>query len=551
MKKVKKKINSGSLRVCEKSGLKIISEHHFSKTVNMIFLFFFILCLPFSVFAKEGHIVYLTWQKQPDTSITIHWISSVEDTTSEVSYVRDGQEEWKQQTGVCLPLPEGYNDCPTTHSYQLPDEDRKNVKMIKAPITCEESKPAQISHEVSHSNSEQHDRALEGKKQENAENKEVTFRDSPRVCVKFGLVHRVEITQLTPNTQYHFRIGNLPSLYTFQTMPAKLEEPIRFVAGGDVFHQSITLVKETSRIAAKQSPRFAVLGGDIAYSAQRDPSIPEDVEKWLIFLQSWEEIMVTPQGNMIPILPTTSNEDTKGRYGQTPELAPCFYALFSFPGKDGYNVLDFGDYMSFWLLDSGHTHPIQGKQAFWLWKSLETRATVPYKFAAYHVPAFPSVRSPRLKNSAQIRRNWVSAFDRYALTAAFEHHDHAYKRTKPIRYNKLDETGTVYLGDGGWGVADPRCPVQPKDRWYLAHTASSRHFHLITLVPIKNLEDEHDLLTKEKENASRNEDDSTNHSDLIREESLHHWEQVALNEKEEIIDSSSYPAGKNSHIRLY
>lgn len=78
---------------------------------------------------------------------------------------------------------------------------------------------------------------------------------------------------------------------------------------------------------------------------------------------------------------------------------------------------------------------------------------IPHVFPVYHVPAFPSVRSFSNQTSAAIRRNWVPLFERFGIKVAFEHHDHAYKRTVPIREEAIDpERGIVYFGDGAWGA---------------------------------------------------------------------------------------------------
>lgn len=102
--------------------------------------------------------------------------------------------------------------------------------------------------------------------------------------------------------------------------------------------------------------------------------------------------MVTTDGRLIPLIPVIGNHDVKRRFRRTPADALFFYTLFAMPGIQGYNVLDFGNYMSLFLLDSGHTHPIKGKQTEWLRESLKQRKNVPYKFPIYHVAAFPSVR---------------------------------------------------------------------------------------------------------------------------------------------------------------
>ncbi|MFQ5532453.1 MAG: hypothetical protein ACE5EP_01240, partial [Candidatus Methylomirabilales bacterium] len=144
-------------------------------------------------------------------------------------------------------------------------------------------------------------------------------------------------------------------------------------------------------------------------------------------------------------------------------------------------VLDFGRYMSLILLDSGHTHPIAGMQRDWLRQTLADRQDTPHLFAVYHVPAYPSVRPVNYGVSATIREHWVPLFEQFGLDVAFEHHEHVYKRTHPIRADKIDSRGVLYLGDGTWGV----WPRRPRDDWYLAKTAKKRHF-ILTMIEGQN-----------------------------------------------------------------
>src|SRR5262245_48035116 len=46
-------------------------------------------------------------------------------------------------------------------------------------------------------------------------------------------VFRAELTDLTPNTDYLFRIGKQSPTYRFRTMPAKATDVIHFISGGD------------------------------------------------------------------------------------------------------------------------------------------------------------------------------------------------------------------------------------------------------------------------------------------------------------------------------
>src|SRR5690625_7699759 len=108
--------------------------------------------------------------------------------------------------------------------------------------------------------------------------------------------------------------------------------------------------------------------------------------------------------------------------------------------------------MSLVLLDTDHTNPVDGVQTEWLEQVLAERQEVPHLFPVYHGPAWPSVRNPDWEQSVRVREHWVPLFEAYGVRVAFENHDHAYKRTRPIRNNRKDPSGVVYFGDGAWGV---------------------------------------------------------------------------------------------------
>ena len=290
------------------------------------------------------------------------------------------------------------------------------------------------------------------------------------------MVHVAELTGLEPGTDYRFRFAEDSATFAFRTMPRDASRPIRFVVGGDTMDR-VDLLDEgfetISRLAAKQDPMFVAVGGDIAY-ADGDPKL---VQRWYRWLATWKKHMVASDGRLIPLLVVIGNHEVQGGFGQTPDKAPDFYSVFAMPGQRGFGVLDFGQYMSLILLDSGHTHSVDGAQTDWLGRALADRQDVPHVFAVYHVPAFPSVRDDSQGVSAKIREHWVPLFERYGVDVAFEHHDHIYKRTHPIRADKVDPRGVVYLGGGAWGVV----PRKPLEKWYLAKTVSTLHFVLVTI----------------------------------------------------------------------
>ena len=65
-------------------------------------------------------------------------------------------------------------------------------------------------------------------------------------------------------------------------------------------------------------------------------------------------------------------------------------------------------------------------------------------------------------------------FERHRVPVVLEHHDHAFKRTKPLLGGLADPNGVLYLGDGSWGRLRP--PKSPEKMSVLA--ASSMDYHL-------------------------------------------------------------------------
>lgn len=339
--------------------------------------------------------LFLTWQRDPTTTMTIQWIGAEPDGLQRpVWYAKKGSEEWRQQENTKRPFP-------------------------------------------------------------------MTDR----------WIFRTELTGLEPDTDYVFRVGLDSEELRFRTMPDKPTNAIQFVSGGD---SGIgPHARQSNFLAAKQSPRFVVIGGDIAYDNAKIPDI------FFQYLDNYSLDLRDNERRLVPLLACLGNHDVDGSYDQPREKAPFFYSCFDGLFTDtGYACLDIGQYMSLILLDSGHTSPIGGAQADWLEKILKERSDRPNVFAFNHVPSYPSYRefSDTEKGpgtGAESRKHWVPLFERYNVDAVLEHHDHTYKRTRPMLDGRPNEKGVLYLGDGSWGRL--RKPVAADTRPYLAVTDENYH----------------------------------------------------------------------------
>ncbi|WP_162415560.1 purple acid phosphatase family protein [Cyclobacterium roseum] len=323
-------------------------------------------------------------------------------------------------------------------------------------------------------------------------------------------IHRIELSNLKPDSNYEFRVGEFQRIYSFRTLPAKNNRPLRFAAGGDTSHGE--LFRQMNRAVMRYDPDFIVWGGDLAY-ANGDK---ENVDLWYQWFDGIRETLISEEGRVVPIIVGLGNHDVinhhypasesvidadmgmpafiaKVKAGEMEEptdairlaKGPFFYPLFAFPGQPGYGVLDIGDYLSLIILDSSHSNLISGSQTEWLKSTLEERQDRPHLLPVYHKPAYPSGRvEPGGKRiqfwSEEVLDNWVPLFEEYGVRVALENDDHTYKRSYPVKNNAIHPNGIVYLGDGSWGVAKKK-PKTPEEVWYLRKSAEENSAIIITL----------------------------------------------------------------------
>lgn len=366
--------------------------------IMLKFWLFVCLLLFSSIEAKAPSALYLSWKKDPTTTMVIQWHTSAEHPDSIIYLNKEGEAEWKSCEG--------------------------RSSLLKSSI----------------------------------------------------LVHTIELEELKENSVYFFRVGKEQEIYKFRTCAQNLEtRPLRFIVAGDAYYYHY-LFQTMNQQMAKIDPDFIVIGGDIAYvynSKKFFKGKNWEERRWGAFFEEWKKQMVTSDGRLIPLVAVVGNHDVSPKQQEN-----SFYAVFAFPEKNtAYRVLDFGSYLSLFLLDTNHTHPIEGPQTTWLEKELLLRSHISYKIPVYHVAAYPSIYPYDGSIPTKIRKEWIPFFEQYGVKFAFENHNHAYKRTYPIKEGRIDPQGIVYLGDGTWGVA----PRIPEKRWYTARSAAMNCFWLVSL----------------------------------------------------------------------
>lgn len=306
----------------------------------------------------------------------------------------------------------------------------------------------------------------------------------PSVANRFGkskhAVHRAKLEKLKADTEYAVEVlesGQVQAKVRFRTAPPAFKPGFRFVTGGDMYHKRDLLDAMNARAGA-EDPVFAWLGGDLAYANNSDD------KRWLDWVESWKEKAVTPDGRAVPMVVVIGNHEVSGtgyrpKDPPPPAMADQYYSLFQ-PGENRSNhTVDFGNYLSLVLLDSGHTASI-ASQTTWLRDALEERKSVGRLMVCYHRPAYGS----GIKEDAiDIRKEWCPLFEQYMVDVVFENDHHGYKRTYPISHGRRDdEAGVPYLGDGAWGVGVRAAPPgEISKRPWLAKAIAINHLFRVTL----------------------------------------------------------------------
>lgn len=365
---------------------------------------------PNAIRAQDPIGIYLTWNDDPATTITVNWVDLYPDSADVIHLRRLGEEAWTAHNGT--------------------------------------------SHAV---------------------------RPSSLEC------HRVLLAGLEPDSTYELAIAQAPTkpekIWRFRTMPREFQRSVRFVTGGDMMHTR-EKVDAMNRQVARLDPDFALLGGDLAYANG------VDARRWIDWLESWTQATTTAERRLIPMVVAIGNHEVRGGYkGRIPDDAPYFYGLFDLPQDRSFYALDFGNYLSLVVMDSGHTQPIDGEQARWLPEALAPRGQQTFLFVCYHYPAYGTTKAPKdglpidATVAKAIREHWIPSLERYGVSAVFENDHHNFKRSVRLRRHvRDDENGLLYLGDGAWGVGTRDVPPA-EVAWWLEKAEPRNHLWHVTLLP--------------------------------------------------------------------
>lgn len=280
--------------------------------------------------------------------------------------------------------------------------------------------------------------------------------------------HHARLTNLAPDTTYYFVVvsnGVASPERHFKSAHTDDRE-FRILSGGD----SRSGVAERRQINQLMKKLTEEDPGILAFAHGGDYiDIASNWNEW----DSWLEdhaLTFTSTGRVLPIIPVRGNHEADG---------VMFNDVFADPGGPGvdYYVTKLGANLNMIVLDTNSS--MGGNQATWLEQKLQETQAGRWIIPNYHRPAFPAVKTP-----SGARQFWVPLFEKYNVDVVAESDGHVLKRTLPIRNEKHDPTGIVYVGEGGLGVPQ-RAPIS---QWYLeppGMATSAHHVQIFSVSPTK------------------------------------------------------------------
>jgi hypothetical protein len=262
----------------------------------------------------------------------------------------------------------------------------------------------------------------------------------------------VELTGLSPQTAYAYRVGSwesideatgrpvgadLSPLYHFHTGVTKGERtPFRFMLSGDSRGGYVGISKNIERLRDMKAD-FWFFNGDM-----NEMGTSDDWESWF--------------SAMSPLLVGTVLMPVQGNHEI---VADQYYEQFALPVEPG---LDAKLAEHAWTFDYGNIHFIglntineleMLAQTDWLEQDLAAASTDPdidWIIAMFHHPAYSACTNHG--STARVQKMWVPLFEKYGVDLGFSGHDHDYERTHPIRGDQIapDGEGVVYVVAGGF-----------------------------------------------------------------------------------------------------
>jgi predicted phosphodiesterase len=262
-------------------------------------------------------------------------------------------------------------------------------------------------------------------------------------------IHEVRISDLTPNSLYHYRVSSGDAVgpdATFRTAPPP-GVPFRFAAYGDNRSDPGAHRKVVNRMIADR-PRLIIHTGDLVGDGNH--------------YELWKKEFFDPAEPLIsrvPVATCLGNHENNSHW---------YYDFFSNPadsGSEAWYAFRFGD-ARFICLDSMRDFGPGSAQRQWLDAVLAKPTDAVWTIAFFHYPPYASGGH---KGNTKVQEQLVPLFEQHHVDLVVNGHCHNYERSV--------HNGVVYVTTGGGGA--PLAGVHDYPNPYQVHAESVYHHCIV------------------------------------------------------------------------
>lgn len=263
-------------------------------------------------------------------------------------------------------------------------------------------------------------------------------------------VHKAVVSGLTAGTRYYYTVGNgevNSQLGTFTT--DNNDDKVNFIAIADIQASSDENFRkgaDTVRAAFKTLPyaEFLVNLGDFTNDSTN--------EEWNYYDNNMNDIHA-----ITTLVPIAGNHDGLGVWDWFNNMF-CLDTSESVQNKNGVNYsFDYGN-AHFAVLNTNDLLSVSIAQLKWLENDMNS-TDKDWKIVFMHKTPYTLGKDGKWPDALYLQKSLTKVLDRCGVDLVMSGHDHQYLRTKPLKNNKIDEDGTVYVLSGTAGTK--RYEVRP------------------------------------------------------------------------------------------
>jgi len=272
-----------------------------------------------------------------------------------------------------------------------------------------------------------------------------------------GWHHEVELSGLTPDTDYVYRVGtpsDQSAEFSFHTAPNDQCAPFSFVVLGDARSQDDrgpsrnwpSIQSEAHALGA----RFFLNSGDLVKDGAQ-------IDQWA----NWLEVSAAVNA-LVPMMPAIGNHDDGPSDGDN----AYYNRIFPLPRNPNSQTEDYYYFLYNNLIVfslSTQTFTDWAAQMTWM-EALRAQHPNKWSIAFFHHPVYTTqtrlvVDVGHPPNEKGQNPSYGPAFDRANIDLVIQSHNHIYERFRPLRYDPNDPEQGQEVKNYGMGSNDGRLYV--------------------------------------------------------------------------------------------